>query len=256
MINTFTKKLVLTSVVAGAAGLFVFSHFDRANAEIAEFSSEQKDAIGEVVRDYLIQNPKVIFEAIEAHRSNEEKKQQEAAAKAIDSNLAKLTMVDAPSIGPADADVTVIEFFDYNCGYCKRALPDIRSISQSDKNVRFVFKEMPILGPTSMTAAKWAMSAHKQDKYFEFHSALMEHRGPKEEKQLSKIAKDLGLDVDQMKKDAASDEICKMVQADIALAREIGINGTPAFIVGNELFPGYIGEDAMKQAIAAVRQKK
>lgn len=253
MLNTFTKKLILTTAIVGAAWSFTASQ--QVRAADAEFNAAQKEALGAVIKDYLMDNPQVIFDSIEAYREQEEQMEQAKAANAIKDNLAKLTSADAPSIGPLDADVTIVEFFDYNCGYCKRAVPDIRSIAKKDKNVRFVFKEMPILGPTSMTAAQWAMAAHKQDKYFEFHIALMEHRGPKNEKQLSTIAKDLKLDVDQMKKDANSSEIQAMIDADVALARTIGINGTPAFIVGETLFPGYIGEDGMLKAIKENRKK-
>ena len=253
MLNKLTKTLVLTTAIAGAA--FAFTASQQVSAQGAEFSAEQKEALGDVIKSYLMDNPEVIFESIEAYRAQEEAREQEKAANAIKDNLAKLTAAEAPSIGASDADVTIVEFFDYNCGYCKRALPDILSITDSDKKVRFVFKEMPILGPTSMTAAQWAMAAHKQDKYFEFHSALMKFRGPKEEKQMVKIAKDLKLDVDQMKKDAASDEIQAMIDEDVAMARTIGINGTPAFIVGETLYPGYIGEDGMKSAIKEARKK-
>ena len=253
MLNTLPKKLILTTAIAGIAGFFALAQNNAANAEFAEYSPAQKEALGGVIKDYLMENPQVIFDAIEAHRANEEKRQQEQAETAIKDNLAKLTAADAPSIGPADADVTIVEFFDYNCGYCKRVLPDIRAITKDDKKVRFVFKEMPILGPTSLTAAQWAMAAHKQGKYFEYHAALMEHRGPKEAKQLEKLAKDLELDVDQMKTDAKSDEVQAMIDADVALARTIGINGTPAFIVGETLYPGYIGEDGMVNAIKEAR---
>ena len=105
-----------------------------------------------------------------------------------------------------------------------------------------------------MTAAQWALAAKKQDKYFEYHSALMEYKGPKEEKQLEKIAKDLGLDVDQMKKDANSDDVQASIEESMQLAQTIGINGTPAFIVEEKLFPGYIGEDGMKAAIKEARE--
>lgn len=256
MLKNIGTKLILTTAVAGAAGVFLLGQSQPSHAEFAEYSPAQKAALGDVIKDYLMENPQVIFDAIDAHRENEEKKQQEQAASAIKDNLAKLTAADAPSIGPADADVTIVEFFDYNCGYCKRALPDVQAISEKDKKVRFVFKEMPILGPTSMTAAQWAMAAKKQGKYFEYHSALMEFRGPKEEKQLEKLAKDLGLDVDQMKKDASSSDVQAMIDADVALARTIGINGTPAFIVGETLYPGYIGENGMVNAIKETREAK
>jgi protein-disulfide isomerase len=248
MLKLSTRTTLLTTLLAGAA---IFSgHAQAAD----EFNKAQKDAIGGVIKEYLMENPEVIFDSIEAYRAKEKEIQQKKAQSAIKDNIAKLTNSNTPSIGAEDADVTVVEFFDYNCGYCKRAVPDIQAILEKDKKVRFVFQEMPILGPSSLTAAQWAKAAHNQGKYFDFHVALMEHRGPKDEDQLAKIAKKLELDVDQMKKDAKSDAIKEAIDGEVALARQIGINGTPAFIVGEDLYPGYIGKDGLNKAIEAVRK--
>lgn len=222
----------------------------------ADFDDKQKTEIEAIIKDYLSENPEIIFESIENYREKQREDQLKQAQGAIEDNIAKLTSADAPSIGPADADVTIVEFFDYNCGYCKRVLPDIQAILDKDPKVRFVFKEMPILGPTSLSAAKWALAANKQGKYFEYHAALMDFRGPKEEAQLSKIAEDLGLDVEQMKADANSAEIQSEIDEDMGLARDIGISGTPAFIIGKTLYPGYVGEDGLLSGIAEARNTK
>lgn len=218
------------------------------------FDTQQKEAIESIIQDYLLKNPKIVMDAAQAFQEQQMAEQKKKAESAISDNLARLTSADAPSVGAKDADVTVVEFFDYNCGYCKRALDDVRAAVKDDPKVRFVFKEMPILGPTSLTAAKWAMAAHEQGKYFEFHSAVMDHRGPKEESHLSKIAESLGLDVAKMKKDAESDAVKKQIDEDLELARTIGISGTPAFIVGKTMHGGYLGEDGLKQAIEDERE--
>lgn len=252
-----SKKTILSTAVTTAVALFAFGSGSVSHAEeSAAFDSAQKTAIENIIKEYLVSNPEVIFEAVDAHREKQEQEQRAQAENAIGDNIDALTSGDAPSIGPADADVTVVEFFDYNCGYCKRVVPDIQAAVKDDPKVRFVFKEMPILGPTSRTAAQWALAANKQGKYFEYHVALMEHRGPKEDEQLSKLAKDLGLNVDKMKVDAASDEVQAQIDADVALAKKIGINGTPAFIVGKTLFPGYIGKDGLVQSIADERKRQ
>ena len=182
------------------------------------------------------------------------KRQEEEKAKAsIENNLSKLTAGDLPFVGNKDAEITVVEFFDYNCGYCKRAVPDIRAILEEDKNVKFVFKEMPILGPSSRTAAQYALAAHKQGKYFDYHAKLMEHRGPKDEATLEKMAKDLDLNVDQMKVDANSEETNQAIEDSINLAGEIGIRGTPAFVIESELYRGYLGLEGLKAEIAKAR---
>ena len=224
-------------------------------AQEASFSAAQKEELGTIIKEYLMDNPSVIMEAVESYRTQQEREAQKQAEERIAANIDALTSSDAPSVGNPEADVTVVEFFDYNCGYCKRALPDIQKVVDQDDNVRFVFQEMPILGDSSRKAAEWALAAHNQGKYFEYHVALMEHRGPKEDDQLEKLASDVGLDVEQMKKDIASGDIDKELQEALNMAREIGVSGTPAFIVGKTFIPGYIGEDGLKEAISQEREK-
>lgn len=188
----------------------------------------------------------------------QDKQQQDmmAASKAkISENLNVLTSKDRPSIGDADADVTVVEFFDYNCGYCKKAVEDIKKIHGEDKKVRFVFFEMPVLGMPSLTAAQWSHAAHNQGKYFEYHTALLEHNGGIDEKVLEDLAKKVGLDVEKLKKDVMDENTMKSITSAITLAQTIGIQGTPGFVVNGELYPGYIGEDGMRAAIAKARGK-
>ena len=253
MLKLSTRTFLLTTLLAGAAGLAGLSH----QAQAADaFSSTQKDELGTIIKEYLMDNPEVIFKSIDAYRQKEKEMQQAKAKNAIKDNIKKLTESDAPSIGAEDADVVIVEFFDYNCGYCKRAVPDIQAVLEKDKKVRFVFQEMPILGPSSLTAAQWAKAAHNQGKYFDFHVALMEHRGAKDEAQLTKLAEKLGLDINKMKKDAGSDEVKNAIDAEVSLARQIGINGTPAFIVGEDLYPGYIGKDGLTGAIKEARKSK
>jgi len=224
-------------------------------AEDTALNDAQKKEITSILEQHLKDNPKIVIDAIENYQRQEQMAEEEKAKKSINDNLAALTDESLPFIGNKDGDVTVVEFFDYNCGYCKRAIPDIRAILEEDKNVKFVFKEMPILGPSSRTAAQYALAAQKQGKYFDYHAALMEHRGPKDEGSLEKIAKDLDLNVDQMKKDANSKEISDAIEKSIALAGDIGVRGTPAFIVESELFRGYLGEDGLKAEIEKARKK-
>ena len=223
-------------------------------AEDAAFTDAQKDAIGPLVKEYLMENPSVIMEAMSAYQNKQREEAQKLAEQKIAENIAKLTSANMPAVGNPDADITIVEFFDYNCGYCKRALPDIQAALEADENVRVVFQEMPILGPSSKAAALWALAAHRQDKYFDYHIALMEHNGPKEERQLEKLAKELGLDVDKMKKDIADGSVEKELDAVMDVAREIGVSGTPAFIVGKSFIPGYVGEQGLKDAIKAERE--
>lgn len=239
----FLYSILAFSVLA--AGTFTVS---------AQAKDLSKSDVEKIIKEYLMENPETLIDSLEAYRDKQERSEQENAKVAIEKNMSALTSADAPSIGPADADVVVVEFFDYNCGYCRRAVPDIQKLAKEDKNVRFVFREMPILSPNSRDVAKWSLASHKQGKYFEFHAALMEKRGNRSPKIMKDMAKKLGLDADKLEKDANSDEIAAMLAKDVEIARAIGIRGTPAFIIDGALYPGYLGEDGLKSAIEKARE--
>lgn len=227
-----------------------------AQAADAALSDAQKAEVKSLVEQYIKENPEVIIESFKAYQEKQQQDSLKAAQESISKNTNKLTAKGLPGTGNPDGDITVVEFFDYNCGYCKKVITDIQSILDSDKNVRFVFFDMPILGESSLTAAKWAQAAHKQGKYFEFHTALMEHRGSIDNSVLESAAKKSGLDVAKLKKDAESDEIAVALENALTLGRDVGVQGTPGFVIGGELFPGYLGEDGLKQAIKDAREKK
>ncbi len=255
MINQLKNKGIFSFAgLALIGGLIAFLPFN-AQAEEGSFTEAQKTEIEGIFSAYLMENPDIIMKAISAQQARQQEEKDRKAAAVLEEIMPDLLNGKAPTAGNPEGDVTIVEFFDYNCGYCKKALKDIQSTISSDEGVNFVFKEMPILGPTSLTAAKWALAAHKQDKYFEYHIALMEHKGPKNESELSKLAKKIGLDVDQMKKDANSKEVADHVAEDLAAARSLGINGTPAFIIDGEIKSGYLGLNGLKAAIADARDK-
>lgn len=220
-----------------------------------DFTPEQKAVIQSIIEEHLRSKPELIIESVELYRKKQEEQQAATAVESIKKNFEFLAAADAPSIGNPKGDVTVIEFFDYNCGYCKRAVPDIQAAVKNDPNVRFVFHEMPILSDSSMTAARWALAAHKQGKYFEFHMALMNHNGEKDEASLEKLATDTGLDAAKMKADANLPETAATIEKSMAAAREIGIQGTPGFIINDTLYPGYLGPDGLTAAIESAREK-
>lgn len=255
MASRIHKALFAFLGLAAVSAVLILSSGQKAGAESTDFSEAQKTQIQQIIAEYVNENPQIIIDALNNYREQQEADQRAQATQTLKDNVAFLSGPDLPSIGNPDADVTVVEFFDYNCGYCKRAVPDIQALIKEDKNVRFVFKDMPILGPTSHTAAQWALAAHKQGKYFEYHVALMEHRGNKEEGELAKLAEDLGLDVEQMKKDAASEETQQILAKNMEITQKAGINGTPAFIIGDTLYPGYLGPDGLKDAIEESRNK-
>lgn len=218
-----------------------------------------EEALGPVIRSYLLNNPEVVMEAVEAFQRKQEAVEAERAKESIKTHNKFLYQgkdEGSPSVGNPKGDVTIVEFFDYNCGYCKKAFEEVQTLIGEDKNVRVVFKEMPILSPTSMTAAQWSLAAQRQGKYFEFHTAMMSHQGGINESALEEAAKSVGLDVEKMKKDAADPALAKVIETNIRIAQELGVRGTPAFIINDRLIGGYIQLDEMKNIIAEIRAEK
>ena len=232
------KPLPMLSLLLGTAALLAFS---TPHAAAEGLSDEQKAEVQTLIGDYLKENPKIVSDALAAHQANEHKREQEAAAAKLKDYNDYFETADLPFAGNPDGDITVVEFFDYNCGFCKRALTDIEDLLKDDKDVKVVFQEMPILGPASRVMAEYSLAAHKQGKYFEYHQKIMMFSGPKEASQLEKLAKEVDLDVDQLKKDAKSEEIKTAIEKSIEIARAVGIRGTPGFIIGTDLHRGYLG---------------
>jgi protein-disulfide isomerase len=251
------SNILLFSLVVSALILAITSLGSRSPyAEESVVSAAQKEEIEKIIYNYLMENPQVIFEAADKYRANEEEIQARMFNEKLGQYKESLTKGPySPSIGPDDADITIVEFFDYNCGYCKKAIDDIQGLIKDDKNVRIVFKEMPILSPASRTAAQWALAANKQGKYWEFHQKLMTYRGNKDEKALEKLAKDAGVDVKKLREDLKDPEINKQIDNNLEITRDLGIRGTPAFIINNFLARGYMGLDSMKSTIKNIREE-
>lgn len=237
--------------VTAIAGFAAFAPGTKAAAE-----SLTKENLGPAVREYLLANPEVVIEAVEAYQKKQEAAEAEKAKESLKTHNEFLYKGDknaSPEVGNPKASVTVVEFFDYNCGYCKRALKEVQAVLAEDTDVRFVFKDMPILSPASQTAAYWSLAAHRQGKYFDFHQKVMTSGNAISEDSLTAIATELGLDIEQMKKDAADPQVAQTVMQNIQVATELGIRGTPAFIINDRVIGGYIDLEEMKRVIAEVR---
>ncbi|HBR69954.1 MAG TPA: thioredoxin [Rhodospirillaceae bacterium] len=253
--NKFNFKTIsMFAALAVTGALVIASSIDKTQAA-EEITEGQKAEIKKMIEDYLMENPQVIMKSVEEYQKLQEKGMEAAASAKVVEHQDFLVSKDAPSAGNPDGDVTVVEFFDYNCGYCKRALSDIQELIGQDPGVRFVFHELPVLGPSSALAAQWALAAHKQGKYFEYHAALMTHNGNKDEAELTGIGTQLGLDTEKLKQDANSPEIQAMLQKGIEVSRDLGIQGTPGFVIGDRIVRGYIGPEGLKGAIAEEREK-
>jgi protein-disulfide isomerase len=225
------------------------------------FSQEQRGEIGRIVKDYLLANPEVLQEAI----AELEKRQAVAEADRNKESLAKNRdmLINSPRqvvLGNPQGDVTLVEFFDYNCGYCKRAMTDMLELIKTDPKLRVVLKELPILGEESLEAAQVAVAVRMQDKtgsrYLDFHQKLFANRGRLGKTQALAAAKASGADMARIEKDMQSPEIAATLQEGLQLAQSLGINGTPGYVVGDAVVAGAIGVPALRQQVEKVRAGK
>lgn len=222
-------------LVAGAAamvGAFALA-LPSAAEDKPNFNAAEKQEIRDIVKEYLLEQPELLRDVFAELNKRQELAAQESRKKALSSLYKKETPF---SFG--EGDITIVEFFDYNCGYCRKAFDDIAELVKQEKDVRVVFVEFPILSEGSRVASEAAIAATKQNKYWEFHRALMEYNGPIQPDTVFKIAKDVGLDIDKLKKDMKEPEVAKIIQDNLQLGTSMGVQGTPAFFVGDEAIPG------------------
>jgi protein-disulfide isomerase len=201
--------------------------------EKASFDDAQKQEIQAIIKDYLLKQPEVLREAIEELSRRE----ADAAEKERLKVLSSLYKQDTP-FSTGDGKITVVEFFDYNCGYCRKAFEDVLTLGKQEKDVRIVFVEFPILSEESRVASEAAIASTKQGKYVEYHTALMRHNGRVDGDVAMKIAADVGLDVEKLKADMKAPEVAETIEKNLQLGTSIGVQGTPAIFVGDETIPG------------------
>ena len=212
--------------------------------------------IKEIIHDYLMNNPEIIIESLNNYREKELEKQ----AKERETNLSfyynKLTNKDSPRIGSTTPKITLIEFIDYNCGYCKKTMEAVLKLSKNEKELEIIFKEFPILSETSDIAAAAALAAHNQSKYIEYHTALLSYRGKINNDLLLNLAENVGLDLKQFENDMKSKTIIEVISETKEIAEKLGIRGTPTFIIGNKILPGAYDFEALKNMIENERNRK
>jgi protein-disulfide isomerase len=219
---------------------------------------EQRRAIEGIVKEYLLKNPEVIQDALvelERHQQEAQKMSQRSALTAE-----RETLLHSPRgniVGNVNGDVTLVEFFDYNCGYCKRALTDLRTLAKADPKLRIVLKDFPVLGPQSVEASRVGLAVKQQikgDKLFDYHVKLMESRGQVNGERALAVAKEMGLDMARIQKDMESDEVRAALEENMNLGDKLGLTGTPAFVVGEEIIAGAVGMEPLRRVIASTRQ--
>lgn len=213
-----------------------------------------RKAIQEIVREYLISNPEVLEEAMRALHAKREAARRKVVRTVIGRNRAAIfSHPMSPVSGNPKGDVTLVEFFDYQCGYCKRSLKPMKDLLASDRKLRVVWKEFPILGPVSRFAARAAMAADKQGRYLDFHVAVMGAPAKLTEASVIATAGRLGLDVERLRRDMRDPAIENYLDETIGLARKLGITGTPAFVIGDTVVPGAVGAGHLRKLVADVR---
>ena len=215
------------------------------------------DRIKALIAETLRENPDLVLEALQALEARQAEAQAAAAAAVLTDERAVLERdPNAPVMGNPEGDVTVVEFFDYNCPYCKRAMPEVDALLAEDGNVRLVMREWPILSEGSDFAARAALAARKQGKYAEMHNALMGMRGKVEADTVLRVAGEIGLDVEMLKADMQSPEIEEHIATSMRLAEALGFNGTPSFVIGDQLIPGFVEKAQLAEVVTAVRAIK
>ncbi len=243
------RKIIATSMIVLSAG---FCLPQAANA----LDDKQKQEIGAFIKEYLLANPEIMLEVQEALQKKQADAQQQQAEVAVTENEKAIFESRYDTVlGNPKGDVTVVEFFDYNCGYCKRALSDMNDILASDKNVRFVLKELPILGPDSLAAHK--VSAAFRDlapeKYADFHRTLLGGEGRATEDSAIAVAETLGVKEADVRKQMEVQPHDDAVREAYMLANSLGITGTPSYVIGKEMVFGAVGADEIAEKIGNVR---
>jgi protein-disulfide isomerase len=226
------------------------------------FAAEQVEGIEQIVRDYLLANPEILIRSLNDYQKRQKvaekqrQKQTVLASRAAPSRAALTQDPDSPVMGNPEGDVTIVEFFDYKCPYCKRVAGPLKDVVAADGKIRLVMKEFPILGAQSIKAARAALAAAKQGKYEAFHWALMIEPGDMSDPHIRQVARDVGVDVDRMTADMESPEIQAMIARNQALAQALQITGTPAFVIGDTLVPGAIDRKTIEHLVAQARAKE
>ncbi len=223
------------------------------------FSDAQRSEIEGIVKSYLISHPEVLQEVM----AELDKRQTEAEAEKHREGVKQYSklLFHSPrqvTLGNPNGDVTMVEFFDYNCGFCRRALADMLGLMKDDPKLRVVLKEFPVLGPGSVEAAQVAVAVRMQDKdgkkYLEFHQKLLGGRGQADRARALEAAREVGLDVARIEKDMASDEAKATIDENMKVAEALGLNGTPSYVIGQDVVVGAVGLEALKQKVEAARQ--
>ncbi len=213
------------------------------------FSHEIKEnEINQIIKKFIFKNPDLLEKSLVTYKN---KKSKFKFLKILD----QLKNIPNPKLSNSKSNITIYEFFDYNCGYCKSVMKDLIDIYEEDKQISIVFVELPILSKTSLDAALASLSAHKQKKYIDFHVNLMSHRGKINQKIITEVAEKINLDVNAFKKNILNSDLMNIIDKNREIAQKFKLRGTPAFIIGETVYPGALSKSEFKTAIKLERSK-
>jgi len=249
--NAHLKRL---AIAAGAAWLALSAPL--AIARESRFTGEDKLAIEEIVRNYLLENPEIMRDVFAELERRQEAAQQLAREEALRDSQDALFARDDVVLGNPNGDVTLVEFFDFNCGFCKRALDDVEKLVAADPNLRVVVKDFPVLGPGSLEAARFGLAVKNQftpEQNAEFHVRLMKSRGQINGERAAALAVEMGADPAKLQADVNSDAVRDVIAENVDLGDRLGLTGTPAWVIGDRVISGAIGTERLAASIANVR---
>ena len=218
------------------------------------FTEAQREEIVRILRDALARDPTILRDAITAMQADDERREAAARAEAIRAERAALLRDPAdPVRGNPAGDVTIVEFFDVRCSFCRRLHPDLEALIAADPGVRIVMKDLPILGPQSVWASRALLAAHRQGGYARLQDALLRLRGEPTEAAIQAEARRIGLDWPRLRRDMEDPAIMARIEANIALAQRLAISGTPALVIGDTLVPGWVDRRTLAALVASQR---
>jgi protein-disulfide isomerase len=243
---------------AGLLAIFlIFPGGDPVHAQL--FTGDQRSEIERIVKEYLLSHPEMLQEAMTELEKRQAVADTEKRVAALgEYSTAIFASPRQVTLGNPQGDVTLVEFFDYNCGYCKRAMSDMLELLKDDSRLKFVLKEFPVLGEGSVQAAQVAAAARMQDesggkKYLEFHQKLLGGRGHADKAGALAVAKEIGFDLDRIEKDIAGDEVKAQLEESFKLAKALALNGTPSYVVGSDVVAGAVGFNALREKVNMAR---
>ncbi|MFV2092567.1 MAG: DsbA family protein, partial [Hyphomicrobiales bacterium] len=217
--------------------------------------SDSPARIEDVIRNYLLTQPEIMRDVFAALETKEELQRSAKFKTTMEENSEQLFGgTKGLEFGNPDGDVTLVEFFDYNCAFCKRALKDMKALLETDPNLKIIMKEYPILSEGSAEAARVSLAVAKQGRYIEFHKKLLGGSGQANGAKALRVAEELGMDMAQIRKDMGSPEVQAEIDVTQQLASDLGVRGTPAYVIGNELIPGAVGLASLRASIKSTRE--